>query len=78
MIKGSKCCGVHVAGYWLLIIGGINWGLIGVMKFNLVEEVFGSWPWLVSVIYMLVGLAAVAMLFQSGCKGCHGCGMCGK
>lgn len=78
MIKGSKCCSVHVAGYFLLIIGGINLGLVGALQWNLVDAIFGGWPWLVRVIYMLVGLAAVALLFQSGCKGCKGCNMCGK
>jgi uncharacterized membrane protein YuzA (DUF378 family) len=67
-----------MAGYWLLVIGGINWGLVGALEWNLVDSIFGGWPWLVRLIYVLVGLSAVAMLFQSGCKGCKGCEMCGK
>lgn len=78
MMKGSHCCSVHMIGYWLLVIGGLNWGLVGAFEWNLVDAVFGGWPWLVRLIYILVGLSAAAMLFQAGCKGCKGCASCGK
>jgi uncharacterized membrane protein YuzA (DUF378 family) len=42
----------------LLIIGGINWGLVGLFKFDLVAAVFGGLPYLARAIYILVGLAA--------------------
>ena len=47
--------------YVLLIIGGLNWGLVGAFNFNLVELIFGSLSWLLSVIYILVGLSAIYM-----------------
>ena len=47
----------------LVVVGGLNWGLVGAFKFNLVEKLFGSMPMVVTVIYVLVGLAAVYMLF---------------
>ena len=65
-------CGVHCVGWWLLWVGGINWGLVGLLKFNLVETVLGAWPWLVSLVYILVGLSALAALF---CKKCAKCKM---
>jgi uncharacterized membrane protein YuzA (DUF378 family) len=45
----------------LVIVGGLNWGLVA-LKFNLVETLFGSWPWLVAVVYGLVGLSALWMI----------------
>lgn len=46
----------------LVIIGGLNWGLVGLFKFNLVEAIFGT-GMVATVIYVLVGLAALWMLF---------------
>lgn len=43
----------------LLIIGGLNWGLVGLFDFNLVTAVFGSIPVLEKVVYILVGVAAI-------------------
>lgn len=44
----------------LLIIGGINWGLIGIFKFDLVAWIFGGQGAVISrIIYTLVGLAAL-------------------
>lgn len=41
------------------IIGCINWGLIGIAGFNLVEFLFGSVPFLVMIVYLLVGIAGI-------------------
>lgn len=44
----------------LLVIGGINWGLVGLFQFDLVAEIFGGSDAIVSrIIYTLVGLSAV-------------------
>ncbi len=43
----------------LVIIGGINWGLIGLFNFNLVDFLFGEGSILTRVIYILVGLASL-------------------
>lgn len=45
----------------LLIIGGLNWGLVGLLNFDLVAAIFGSGTMLSRLIYILVGLSAVAM-----------------
>ena len=47
----------------LLIIGGLNWGLIGLFKFDLVAAIFGDMSGVSRVIYVLVGLAAVWKIF---------------
>ena len=41
------------------IIGAINWGLIGLFKFNLVAFLFGDTSWLSRIIYILVGLCGL-------------------
>ncbi len=43
----------------LLIIGGLNWGLVGAFNFNLVEFLFGQLPIIARTIYVVVGLAAI-------------------
>ncbi|MDP1608952.1 MAG: DUF378 domain-containing protein [Chlamydiales bacterium] len=43
----------------LLIIGGINWGLVGLFQFNLVGAIFGEMHAITRIIYILVGLAAI-------------------
>lgn len=48
----------------LLIVGGLNWLLVGLMDMNLVTMLFGSIPVLVTVIYVLVGLAAIWRLIE--------------
>ena len=40
------------------IIGAINWGLIGLFNFNLVESIFGTYM-LSAIIYMIVGIAGI-------------------
>jgi uncharacterized protein len=63
-------CSPHCIARWLLIIGGLNWGLIGLAQWNVVEMLFGSWSWLVQIIYILVGFSAVLMIIEDGCKVC--------
>lgn len=43
----------------LIVIGAINWGLIGLFNFNLVSYLFGSLTALSRVIFILVGLAGI-------------------
>lgn len=51
----------------LVVIGGVNWGLVGIGQlmgadWNVVHMILGSVPALESVVYILVGLAAVKMV----------------
>lgn len=43
----------------LIIIGAINWGLIGLFKFNLVDTIFGTMSLLSRIIYTLVGISGL-------------------
>jgi uncharacterized membrane protein YuzA (DUF378 family) len=43
----------------LVIIGALNWGLIGFFNFNLVDTIFGTMSFLSRAIYGLVGLAGL-------------------
>lgn len=43
----------------ITIIGGINWGLIGLLDFNLVEAIFGVESIIPRIIYSLVGLTSL-------------------
>lgn len=46
----------------LTIIGGLNWGLVGVANFNLVTFLFGA-SILTNIVYILVGLSALVLIF---------------
>lgn len=43
----------------LIIIGAINWGLIGLFRFNLVELLFGDMTLLARIVYSLVGISGL-------------------
>ena len=43
----------------LIIIGAINWGLIGIFNFNLVDAIFGTMSVISRIIYGLVGLSGL-------------------
>lgn len=52
----------------LIIIGAINWGLIGIFKFNLVDTIFGEMSIISRIIYSLVGISgiwAIKLLFNN-------------
>lgn len=63
----------------LLIIGGLNWGLIGVgmlmnNDWNVVHMFLGSWPAVEAIVYILVGLAAIMKIFGCRCSKCMAAG----
>ena len=43
----------------LVIVGGLNWGLVGLANFDLVATLFGAMSVLSRVVYVLVGLSAI-------------------
>jgi uncharacterized membrane protein YuzA (DUF378 family) len=49
----------------LLIVGGLNWGLVGLADFNLVAAIFGEGSGLSRLIYVLVGIAALVSLYTA-------------
>jgi len=50
----------------LVIIGGLNWGLVGIFNFDLVAAIFGAMSILSRIVYILVGLSALYVLVILG------------
>ncbi len=47
----------------LVIVGGLNWGLVGLLDFDLVAVIFGAMSTLSRIVYSLVGLSALYMIY---------------
>jgi uncharacterized membrane protein YuzA (DUF378 family) len=50
---------IEIVTVILLLIGGLNWGLIGFFEWNFVDAIFGMGSTLCRIIYSLVGLSAL-------------------
>lgn len=50
----------------LVIIGAVNWGLIGFFRFDLVAFIFGDMSWLSRIIYAIVGIGGLYLLSLYG------------
>ncbi len=68
---------LHAVAFLLLVVGGINWGLVGLGGFmgadwNLVHMIVGSWPQVEWLVYLLVGLSALWLLVghKKDCRMC--------
>ncbi len=53
----------------LVIVGGLNWGLVGLFDFNLVTTIFGDSSTLARIVYVLVGLGAIDTIVIAGKAG---------
>jgi uncharacterized membrane protein YuzA (DUF378 family) len=76
----SGGCAVSVVATVLTVIGGLNWGLTGLgmligSNLNVVNLILGGMPVVEAIVYLLVGIAAIALLI--GCK-CSKCAMACK
>ena len=75
-MHNAKCCGWgHKLAEILLVIGGLNWGLVGVgmllsSNWNVINLLLGSIPTLEAIVYILVGVVAIMKLFNCKCKTC--------
>lgn len=58
-----KGYGLDFWTWFLVVIGALNWGLVGLLNVNFVELILGTWPFLVQVVYILVGLSGVYYLY---------------
>ncbi|MHB8100724.1 MAG: DUF378 domain-containing protein [Methanosarcina sp.] len=47
----------------LVVVGGLNWGLVGLFDFDLVAAIFGAGSTLSRIVYILVALAALYMIY---------------
>ena len=52
----------------LVIVGGLNWGLVGLFDFDLVATIFGEMSVIARIVYVLVGLGAVYLAVVSWMK----------
>lgn len=81
MMGGMKgACALHKTAGILVFIGALNWGLVGLGGFlggnwNVVNQLLGAWPQVEWIVYILVGLSALAMLTMHKCKACKMGGM---
>ena len=48
----------------LVVVGGLNWGLVGFFNFDLVAAIFGDMSTLSRIVYSLVGLSAILVAFE--------------
>jgi uncharacterized membrane protein YuzA (DUF378 family) len=80
--------GMHMAEFCLVVIGGLNWGLVGLGGFmtanandwNVIHTVLGAWPQVEWIVYILVGLSALHLMFthKKDCRMCNPSGMAGQ
>lgn len=49
----------------LLVVGGLNWGLVGLFKFDLVARIFGEMSIFARLVYILVAVSAVGILVSA-------------
>ncbi len=54
---------VNIVTLLLIIIGGLNWLLVGLFQFDLVAAIFGDQSTLSRIVYVLVGLSACGSSF---------------
>lgn len=47
----------------LVLIGALNWGLVGLFRTDLVEKLFGEMTPLAKIIYILIGVSAIILIF---------------
>lgn len=64
---------IHVISFILLIVGGLNWLLVGLFQWDISALLGGMDSMLARTIYVLVGVAAVieAVTHKSACKHCE-------
>lgn len=58
--------GLKLLAVILLVVGGLNWGLVGTTGFDLVRAIFGDMTLLSRIVYSLVGLAAIYQIATLG------------
>lgn len=49
----------HKIAYFLVFVGALNWGLVGLFGFNIVTVLFGYSPTLENLVYVLIGFCAL-------------------
>lgn len=65
---------LHMGAFLLVVVGALNWGLVGLLKLNLVSMLLGTGTMLEMLVYVLVGLSGLYLLVthKNDCKVCGG------
>ena len=63
--RGSAMSGLDYLAMFLLIIGGLNWALVGLFEVDMVATLFGPGSPAARLIYVLVGLAALYSIYTT-------------
>lgn len=63
---------LHIVAFLLVLVGALNWGLVGLFNYNLVTALLGTMPMVEKWVYVLVGASAVfeLMTHKKSCKVC--------
>ena len=56
---------VYTIAIILLVIGGLNWGLVGIFDWDLVAKIFGDMSTVTRIVYTLVGISAILVAVKS-------------
>jgi uncharacterized membrane protein YuzA (DUF378 family) len=56
---------LHVVALILVVVGALNWGMVGAANFDLVATIFGAGSALARVVYILVGISGVLLAVTS-------------
>ena len=62
---------VNTVAYFLVFLGGLNWGLVGAFDYNLVTTLFGTGGF-TTALYVVIGLAAIYSAYVC-CVHCKSC-----
>lgn len=78
VIMRDKGCMASTIGYYLVVVGAVNWGLTGLGYFittnlNIVNMVFAGMPSIEHAIYLIIGVAGVMTFMGCKCKTCASC-----
>lgn len=71
-----KGCMLHKITWVLVVVGAVNWGLVGLgwlvngSDWNVVHMLLGQWVTVESIVYLLVGVSGVMTVFGCHCKAC--------
>ena len=60
MAKGDN---LYWIAFILVIVGGLNWALVGLFNLDLIAAIFGSMSLISRIVYVLMGIGALYMLF---------------
>ena len=74
-MTGSSCgkCPVCKLSGLLVVLGALNWGLVGAFDMDLVQQLLGSQPTAAKVAYILIGISGILVILQ-----CFKCCPCQK